>query len=168
MKTISLFLADDNDTLKIGQCIAKALEEFENIRLLLLFGSLGAGKTTFARGFVSALKNCERAEVSSPTFTLVNQYPTNPQVYHADMYRLKEMQGDGEFIDLPEEIEEIVEEKSAYALIEWAEYLDINAMPLERLDICFEIGHDNRSLLVKCGAKNADILLQKINQYFQD
>jgi len=55
---------------------------------LLLSGALGAGKTTLVRGLVSALPGAELAEVSSPSFNIVNIYPTTPQVAHFDLYRV--------------------------------------------------------------------------------
>lgn len=51
-----------------------------------LNGGLGAGKTAFVRGMAAAL-GYER--VSSPTFTIVHEYPTNPPIFHFDCYRLK-------------------------------------------------------------------------------
>lgn len=58
--------------------------------VLSLAGSLGAGKTTFSSGFVPALRGGENIRVSSPTFTSVNTYNSDPIVYHIDLYRLSE------------------------------------------------------------------------------
>ncbi|HDH08718.1 MAG TPA: tRNA (adenosine(37)-N6)-threonylcarbamoyltransferase complex ATPase subunit type 1 TsaE [Gammaproteobacteria bacterium] len=54
--------------------------------IVSLLGPLGAGKTTFVRGLLRAFGYLGR--VRSPTFTLINQYPTVPPIYHADLYRL--------------------------------------------------------------------------------
>ncbi|MBO5544364.1 MAG: tRNA (adenosine(37)-N6)-threonylcarbamoyltransferase complex ATPase subunit type 1 TsaE [Oscillospiraceae bacterium] len=51
-----------------------------------LYGPMGAGKTAFVRGMAAGLKI--RDIVSSPTFTIVNEYPGNPELIHFDMYRL--------------------------------------------------------------------------------
>lgn len=56
--------------------------------LVVLRGDLGAGKTTFVRGFVEALQGGSKACVSSPTYALANTYPTRPVVHHLDLYRL--------------------------------------------------------------------------------
>jgi tRNA threonylcarbamoyladenosine biosynthesis protein TsaE len=54
--------------------------------LIVLVGGLGAGKTTFVRGFVDALGASERA--TSPTFALVHNYKAPTPIVHADLYRL--------------------------------------------------------------------------------
>ena len=54
--------------------------------VLALHGDLGAGKTCFVQGLADAM-GCE-APVTSPTFTLLNEYPGPIPLYHADLYRL--------------------------------------------------------------------------------
>jgi len=58
--------------------------------LLILSGGLGAGKTFFARAFCYArgLDGAER--VTSPTFAIMQEYPTCPPIVHSDLYRLTE------------------------------------------------------------------------------
>ena len=58
--------------------------------IVLLDGDLGAGKTVFAKGIVSALSNGEVVAVS-PTFVIVNTYKTNPVVHHFDLYRISDI-----------------------------------------------------------------------------
>jgi tRNA threonylcarbamoyladenosine biosynthesis protein TsaE len=81
--------------------------------VILLSGDLGAGKTTFTQGFARALGVTD--PVTSPTFTLLNEYRGRLRVLHADVYRLESLQ---EVIDLG--IGELVEEESV-ALVEWGE-----------------------------------------------
>lgn len=58
-------------------------------KILLLQGEMGAGKTTFTRALMKALGSPE--EVSSPTYALVNEYPTaEGVVYHFDLFRIKD------------------------------------------------------------------------------
>ena len=79
--------------------------------VIVLAGSLGAGKTTFAQGFAHGLG--VRGPVTSPTFTLVRQYPCAlGQLVHADIYRLDQL---AEVADLG--IAELVEH--GVALVEW-------------------------------------------------
>lgn len=54
--------------------------------VLALEGDLGSGKTVFVKGLVRALESSE--EVTSPTFSIVNHYPTSPPVFHFDVYRV--------------------------------------------------------------------------------
>ncbi len=81
--------------------------------LVLLFGDLGAGKTLFARGIVSYFD--KQVPATSPTFSLVNVYPTKPPIYHLDLYRI---QNDAELYDLG--FEEYLD-SDGLVLIEWGE-----------------------------------------------
>ncbi|MBQ8465469.1 MAG: tRNA (adenosine(37)-N6)-threonylcarbamoyltransferase complex ATPase subunit type 1 TsaE [Alphaproteobacteria bacterium] len=78
-----------------------------------LYGTLGMGKSVFARAFVQEL--CGQTDVPSPTFTLVQMYDAPDfEIYHFDLYRLKS----------PEEIFELGMEEAVYegvCLIEWPE-----------------------------------------------
>lgn len=57
--------------------------------ILALKGDLGAGKTTFLKGFISKLTQTEPHLIQSPTFTYLQLYEGNPTVYHFDLYRLQ-------------------------------------------------------------------------------
>jgi tRNA threonylcarbamoyl adenosine modification protein YjeE len=59
--------------------------------IFLLRGDLGAGKTTFAKAFALSL-GVDEADISSPTFNLVNIYDTtnNVRIWHYDLYRIKD------------------------------------------------------------------------------
>jgi tRNA threonylcarbamoyladenosine biosynthesis protein TsaE len=86
--------------------------------LVLLVGGLGAGKTVFAQGFAAAIGVA--GPVTSPTFTLVRQYPCEGpggirQLVHADLYRLDHLT---EVSDLA--LAELVEDR-AVGLVEWGE-----------------------------------------------
>lgn len=82
MNELRLISDSEGTTEKIGAALAKALGAGD---FVALYGGLGAGKTAFCRGFVSALGS---EECASPTFTIVREYHTNPPVFHFDAYRL--------------------------------------------------------------------------------
>ncbi len=83
--------------------------------VILLTGELGAGKTAFTQGLAAAAGVDE--VVTSPTFTLVRPYRTaiGPDLLHADVYRLADLQEVVE-LGLPELVEE-----DAFAVVEWGE-----------------------------------------------
>ena len=97
-------------TRAIGAGLAKLLRGGD---VLLLVGSLGAGKTTLVQGLVAALGGHEG--VTSPTFTLAHRYKTTPPVTHVDLWRLEHLQ---EVVDLA--LEEELEE-GGVVLVEWGE-----------------------------------------------
>ena len=74
----------EEETEALGERLAKCLRAGA---VVALYGDLGAGKTAFVRGMARGLDI--RESVSSPTFTIVNEYPGDPALFHFDMYRLK-------------------------------------------------------------------------------
>jgi tRNA threonylcarbamoyladenosine biosynthesis protein TsaE len=75
--------ASAEETSRYGASLARTLKGGD---LLLLVGSLGAGKSELVRGLATAL-GAKRWR-GSPTFNLVHEYATTPRLYHADLYRL--------------------------------------------------------------------------------
>ena len=84
---------------------------------VLLYGDLGAGKTIFSKGLAAGFGVTDVDEVSSPTFTLINQYSGRTKVYHIDLYRIETGALDGLGLD------EIFDDANAAVIIEWAERL---------------------------------------------
>src|SRR5213594_2362938 len=84
---------------------------------ILLYGDLGAGKTVFAKGLADGFGVTDVDDVSSPTFTLINQYVGRVRIYHIDLYRIET----GALVGLG--LEEIFDETDAAIIIEWAERL---------------------------------------------
>ena len=111
---------------------------------ILLHGDLGAGKTTFARGFIQEILTTPM-EVVSPTFTLVQTYPVRcGMIWHFDLYRLRG----------PEELEELgIDEalNSGITLMEWPEIAQ-DALPrsalVDALDITISMGENAGERLI--------------------
>lgn len=127
-------LDDDQATARLGAAVAGALEPGEAV---CLWGPLGAGKSTLARGLIRALTQPDE-EVPSPTFTLVQFYET-PQlsVAHFDLYRLAGY-GEVEELGLDEALD------AGAVVIEWPERLD-GHLPQNRLDIEISIERSGES-----------------------
>jgi tRNA threonylcarbamoyladenosine biosynthesis protein TsaE len=100
--------------------------------LVLLVGDLGAGKTTFVQGVARALGVQE--PVTSPTFTIVQQYDGRVPVAHVDVYRLQRMQ---EVQDLA--LEELLERH--VVLVEWGD-VAAPALPGDRVEVRLALGDD--------------------------
>lgn len=120
--------------------------------VVLLVGGLGTGKTTFAQGFARALG--VEGPVTSPTFTLVRQYPCRlGQLLHADVYRLEQL---AEVEDLA--LSELVE-AGGVALVEWGEAAAPVLGPVActvRIDRA--AGDDGRTLTVEGDRRFEDAL----------
>src|SRR6266550_5781819 len=84
---------------------------------ILLYGDLGAGKTVFAKGLADGFGVTDVDDVSSPTFTLINQYSGRVRIYHIDLYRIEAGALDGLGL------EEIFDDPNAAVIVEWAERL---------------------------------------------
>jgi len=104
----------EEETFKIAADLAKSLPIPAHV---LLYGDLGAGKTLFAKGLSEGFGVTDVNEVSSPTFTLINEYSGRVKIYHIDLYRIEpgRLEGLG--------LEEIFDDPNAAVIVEWAERL---------------------------------------------
>ena len=101
---------------------------------VLFHGGLGAGKTLFTKGVLSAL-DFDVDEVTSPSFTLVNLYRTDDlDVYHIDLWRIDE----GSDAAFGVGLDEIVEQENAVVMIEWAERLGGYRFPSRVFEVSIE------------------------------
>ena len=122
------------DTKNFAKNLATVLKEKD---VLVLTGDLGSGKTKFVEGILTyfGLEN----EISSPTFTIVNEYQKdNINIYHFDVYRLEDS---SEFYEIGGE--EYF--SSGICIIEWGELIE-DALPADYIKISFEKDMSNENV----------------------
>ena len=116
-------------TVALGEALGRSLGEGLTIGLA---GPLGAGKTQLVKGIAVGNAVDDVRKVTSPTFTLVHEYPGRLHLYHVDAYRLRDP---GEFAGLG--FEEWVR-RDAAVVVEWADRVR-SAMPEEGLWVELEV-----------------------------
>ena len=120
----------EEETASVGRELAATLSAGD---VVLLYGDLGAGKTAFVRGLAEGL-GVSRDEVSSPTFTLIQEYRGGRlTLFHVDLYRIEDSR---EFDELG--LGEIAED--GVLAIEWAEKLDARLKPSRYVTVGIEHG----------------------------
>jgi tRNA threonylcarbamoyladenosine biosynthesis protein TsaE len=127
---------NESETRKIGCKLASALLPGDVIGLI---GTLGAGKTTFTKGVADGLKVPSHVYVNSPTFTIVNDYPTTPRLIHFDFYRLSDAD------ELVETGWDDAISGDAICIVEWFDTFP-EAAPSEWLEVRLSIDGDARNL----------------------
>lgn len=133
MKNYTFKSNSENETKEFAKKFASKLN---NGDVLVLSGDLGSGKTKFTEGFLSyfGLEN----EISSPTFTIVNEYHKNDiNIYHFDVYRLEDSSefyaiGGDEYFE------------KGICIIEWGELIE-DALPKKYIKIDFSRNSENEN-----------------------
>ena len=155
---MQILLTDADQTLALGAALARALAHSRCATggpvPLLLSGPLGAGKTTLVRGLVGALPGAHEAEVSSPSFNIVNLYPTRPQVAHFDLYRVAGHP--------PEEFLDAAEDGRTLVVAEWIEHLANNLWPREALHLRWTPATTGRALEIRALGSAAGAWLARL------
>ena len=151
MKKYTFTSKSELDTKKFAKNFASKLKQND---VIILTGELGSGKTKFVEGFLEyfELEN----EISSPTFTIVNEYKNqNINIYHFDVYRLEDS---SEFYEIGGE--EYF--SSGICLIEWGEIIK-DALPKNYIHITFEKDDNNEDLRILNIVANGNY---DLNNYF--
>ncbi len=127
------------DTIELGRNIGKLLGQGNVVALI---GNLGAGKTVIAGGLCCGL-GVKESYITSPTYTIVNQYDGRIPVYHIDLYRLNDSK---ELYNLG--WDEYIYGNGA-CIIEWADKA-AKMLPEEYLMVNIEItGMDKRKIILQ-------------------
>lgn len=151
MKKYTFTSKSELDTKRFAKNFAAKLKQND---VIVLTGELGSGKTKFVEGFLEyyGLEN----EISSPTFTIVNEYKNqNINIYHFDVYRLEDS---SEFYEIGGE--EYF--SSGICLIEWGEIIK-DALPKNYIHITFEKDDNNEDLRILNIVANGNY---DLNNYF--
>lgn len=115
--------------------------ELKGGELIVLSSDLGGGKTTFTKALVKALGSDDN--VSSPTFTIVNEYKAKFDIYHYDFYRLSDVG------ILASELKEHLSSPNNIVIIEWAEIV-ASLLPKEHILITITpTKEDNRDVTIE-------------------
>ena len=127
----SITTTNAGKTKEFGNKLAKSLKNHD---IVALSGELGAGKTTLIQGICEGLG--VKDYVTSPSFTLINEYKGKHHLYHIDLYRLEEL----------EQIRELgIEdyfEKDGIIIIEWAERMK-DLLPKNSINIQIKVIDEN-------------------------
>jgi tRNA threonylcarbamoyladenosine biosynthesis protein TsaE len=138
------FSASADETIAAGEAFARVLSPGD---IVLLSGTLGAGKTTFVKGVAQGLGVSER--VTSPTFTMVREHHCEgargiETLHHCDVYRVESLD---EVLDLA--LGELVED-AAVALVEWGE-LAATIFGRDVMTVDFDVIDDDARILTVDG-----------------
>ena len=149
MTNFNLISKSSGDTLDIGRIIG---ENLTGGSVVALTGELGAGKTCLTQGIAKGLEIPEAYYITSPTFTLINEYPGRIPLYHMDVYRLSGSR----------DLEDMGYEEYFYGdgvvVIEWAEKVD-DIIPAEALLIKLEhINSSKRKISISCNSDISSII----------
>ena len=146
------FQYKSNNELETKQFAKKLASKLKIGDIVVLSGELGSGKTKFTEGILEYFNLAD--EISSPTFTIVNEYSSTPPVFHFDVYRLED---EDEFLAIGGE--EYFEK--GICIIEWGEMIE-NLLPTEYIKISFSKDEKDENVRVL----NIQTYGEKFDNYF--
>jgi len=139
-----------DETMALGQAVGNVAKQH---LVIALVGDLGSGKTVFVKGLAKGLAVPDSYAITSPSYTLINEYPGRVPLFHADLYRLAgriDIESTGLFETM---------DSDGVVAIEWAERLAPEDMCVD-LHIAFNItGEQNRRITISaCGQTGINLL----------
>ena len=147
------------ETQKLGQTLGAGIQQAV---IIALTGDLGSGKTAFVQGLARGLDISEKYYITSPTFTLVNEYPGRHPLFHVDLYRIEhapELEEIG--------LDEILQEDAVIA-IEWAERLSGETLSSHLALRLKMISENTRRIDIFAYGHQAGNLLKALEIQFQE
>jgi tRNA threonylcarbamoyladenosine biosynthesis protein TsaE len=143
------------ETRKLGQALGSQVDR--SIRIALT-GDLGSGKTAFVQGLAKGLGVSEQYYITSPTFTLINEYPGRLPLIHVDLYRIEHLNELGEI-----ELQEVLDQDAVIA-VEWAEKLPRDMLS-DHLKLQFKLmGEDIRQIDIFAYGQPAGNLIKALQK----
>jgi tRNA threonylcarbamoyladenosine biosynthesis protein TsaE len=147
---------DVEETRRLGEIIGRAVVK---PIVIALHGNLGSGKTAFVQGLARGLEVPPEFYITSPTFTLINEYPGRLPLYHVDLYRL-DTESDPADIGLAD-----ILAGDGVVAIEWADKLPAGAFA-EGLEIHFDMLSPDRREITLIGSGQPGVSLLKAVESF--
>ena len=140
-KHLTFLTSSDQDTIRLGQRLGAVLAKGDVVALV---GELGCGKTWFTKGLALGVGVNPRRIITSPSFTLVNEYEGRYTFYHMDCYRLESL---SEFLSTG--LEEYLDNGGIVAM-EWADRWP-EVLPEKRVMVEFAIIDDHQRKITFSG-----------------
>lgn len=136
-KILNIVSHSEEETLTLAK---KIVQTFKKGDVVVLTGELGSGKTIFAKGLAIGLGHTEDV-LTSPSYTIVNEYSGDNPVYHFDMYRLNDIS------ELREIGWEDYLQKEGLIVVEWGEKIE-EALPENYYQVDFKIINESEREII--------------------